>query len=260
MLLLLSPAKSLNFEPLAGDMAQSLPHTLPHFAKQTAQLIAELKKLAPQDIAELMSLSDALSALNVARYQAWRPKFTAGNAKQAILAFNGDVYAGFDAATMNADDLAWAQDHLCILSGLYGVLRPLDWMQPYRLEMGTKLVTTSAKNLYGFWGTQISDYLNQRLQTDATPVIINLASQEYFKSVDVKALKARVIECVFEEYKNGQYKIISFMAKKARGLMARYVVTHRIMTPHKLKGFNLAGYAFDANASEPERMVFRRKI
>ncbi len=262
MLLLLSPAKSLNFEPikdgLAGDTASALPHTLPHFAKPTAQLMTELKKYSPQEIAELMSLSDALSSLNVARYLAWRPKFTAQNAKQAILAFNGDVYAGFDAASMNTDDLVWAQDHVCILSGLYGVLRPLDWMQPYRLEMSTKLVTASAKNLYEFWGTQISDYLNQRLQTDATPVIINLASQEYFKSVDVKALKARVIECVFEEYKNGQYKIISFMAKKARGLMARYVVTHRIMTPHKLKGFNLAGYAFDANVSTPDRLVFRR--
>ncbi len=268
MLLLLSPAKSLNFEPLkvdlTGDKAQAVPHTLPHFARQSAQLITELKKLAPQDIAELMSLSDALSSLNVARYLAWSPKFTSKNAKQAILAFNGDVYAGFEASSLSVDDLVWAQDHVCILSGLYGVLRPLDWMQPYRLEMGTKLAvptgTATAKNLYQFWGSQISDYLNQRLKVDASPVVINLASQEYFKSVDAKALKARVIECVFEEYKNGQYKIISFMAKKARGLMARYIVTHRIMTPLKLKAFNLAGYAFDASVSTPERMVFRRKI
>ena len=271
MLVLLSPAKSLNFEPievdLAGAMAEPLPHTLPHFAKHSKQLIAELRKLAPQDIAELMNLSDALSALNVARYQAWRPAFTPQNAKQAILAFNGDVYAGFEAASLTADDLTWAQEHVCILSGLYGVLRPLDWMQPYRLEMGTRLAvhtsTATSKNLYGFWGGQISDYLNQRLKADATPVVINLASQEYFKSVQrtgPKALKARVIECVFEDYKNGQYKIISFMAKKARGLMARYIVTNRIMTPHMLKGFNLAGYAFDASVSTPERMVFRRKI
>lgn len=268
MLLLLSPAKSLNFEPLevdlTGDTVQALPHTLPHFAKQSAQLITELKKLAPQDIAELMSLSDALSSLNVVRYLAWSPKFTSQNAKQAILAFNGDVYAGFEASSLSVNDLVWAQDHVCILSGLYGVLRPLDWMQPYRLEMGTKLAvptaTATAKNLYQFWGSQISDYLNQRLKVDATPVVVNLASQEYFKSVDTKALKARVIECVFEEFKNGQYKIISFMAKKARGLMARYIVTHRIMTPHMLKDFNLSGYAFDANVSTPERMVFRRKI
>lgn len=270
MLLLLSPAKSLNFEPLqvdlAGEMAASLPHTLPHFSRQAAQLITELRKLAPQDIADLMSLSDALSSLNVARYLAWSPKFTAKNAKQAILAFNGDVYAGFEASSLTQDDLAWAQDHVCILSGLYGVLRPLDWMQPYRLEMGTRLAvptgtgTSTSKNLYGFWGSRISDYLNQRLQADATPIVINLASQEYFKSVETKVLKARVIECVFEEFKNGQYKIISFMAKKARGLMARYIVTHRIMTPSMLKRFNLAGYAFDAQVSTLDRMVFRRKI
>ncbi|MDO8774753.1 MAG: peroxide stress protein YaaA [Burkholderiaceae bacterium] len=264
MLLLLSPAKSLNFEPLAGEMAESLPHTLPHFSSQSAQLITELRKLAPQDIADLMSLSDALSSLNVARYLAWSPKFTAKNAKQAILAFNGDVYAGFEAASLKQDDLAWAQDHVCILSGLYGVLRPLDRMQPYRLEMGTRLAvptgTATTKNLYGFWGSRISDYLNQRLKADATPIVINLASQEYFKSVETKVLKARVIECVFEEFKNGQYKIISFMAKKARGLMARYIVTHRIMTPSMLKRFNLAGYAFDAQVSTLDRMVFRRKI
>ncbi len=262
MLLLLSPAKSLDFEPLVGDLAQGLPHTLPHFVKQPKQLIATLKTYSPQKIAELMSLSDALSSLNVTRYAAWRSTYTEKNAEQAILAFNGDVYAGFEAGTLQAEDLAWAQEHVCILSGLYGVLRPLDWMQPYRLEMGTRLpiAETGTKNLYGFWDDQISKYLNERLLTNESPVVINLASQEYFKAVNTKALKARVIECVFEEYKNGKYKIISFMAKKARGLMARYIVTQRIMTPHKLKGFNLDGYAFDANVSEPDRMVFRRKI
>lgn len=265
MLVLLSPAKSLDFKPLVGELAE-LPHTLPSFPKQTAQLIAVLKTYSPPQIADLMSLSDALSSLNVARYEAWRPRYTATNAKHAILAFNGDVYTGFEASSLGTDDLSWAQNHVCMLSGLYGVLRPLDWMQPYRLEMGTRLPVTSdvskttTKNLYGFWGSQIANYLNQRLKSDASPVVINLASQEYFKSVDQKILKARVVECVFEEYKNGQYKIISFMAKKARGLMARYIVTHRIATPQKLKSFNLAGYAFDAGVSTPERLVFRRKL
>lgn len=256
MLFLLSPAKSLDYDTPAGDV----PHTQPLFVKQSAELIGLLREKSPQEIAELMSLSDALSGLNVARYQAWNPKFTAKNAKQAVLAFNGDVYEGLDAKTLQADDLAWAQEHVCILSGLYGVLRPLDWMQPYRLEMGTQLANAKGNNLYKFWGTQIADYLNQRLQADKTPVVVNLASQEYFKSVDQKILKARVIECVFEDYKGGKYKIISFLAKRARGLMARYAATHRVTTPKQLEKFNLEGYAFDAAASELDRLVFRRKV
>ncbi|HCY14371.1 MAG: hypothetical protein A2Z93_09085 [Curvibacter sp. GWA2_64_110] len=256
MLFLLSPAKSLDYDTPAGDV----PHTQPLFVKQSAELIGLLREKSPQDIAELMSLSDALSGLNVARYQAWSPKFTAKNAKQAVLAFNGDVYEGLDARTLKADDLAWAQEHVCILSGLYGVLRPLDWMQPYRLEMGTQLANAKGNNLYKFWGTQIADYLNQRLQADKTPVVVNLASQEYFKSVDQKVLKARVIGCVFEDYKGGKYKIISFLAKRARGLMARYAATHRVSTPKQLEKFNLEGYAFDAAASVPDRLVFRRKL
>jgi len=256
MLFLLSPAKSLDYDTPAGDV----PHTQPLFVKQSAELIAILREKSPQDIAELMRLSDALSGLNVARYQAWSTKFTAKNAKQAVLAFNGDVYEGLDARTLKADDLAWAQEHVCILSGLYGVLRPLDWMQPYRLEMGTQLANAKGNNLYKFWGTQIADYLNQRLQADKTPVVVNLASQEYFKSVDQKMLKARVIECVFEDWKGGKYKIISFLAKRARGLMARYAATHRVTTPKQLEKFNLEGYAFDAAASVPDRLVFRRKL
>jgi len=255
-LFLLSPAKSLDYDTPAGDV----PHTQPLFVKQSAELIGLLREKSPQEIAELMSLSDALSGLNVARYQAWSTKFTAKNAKQAVLAFNGDVYEGLDARTLQAEDLAWAQAHVCILSGLYGVLRPLDWMQPYRLEMGTQLANAKGNNLYKFWGTQIADYLNQRLQADKTPVVVNLASQEYFKSVDQKALKARVIECVFEDYKGGKYKIISFLAKRARGLMARYAATHHVSTPKQLEKFNLEGYAFDAAASEPDRLVFRRKV
>ena len=255
MLFLLSPAKSLDFDA----PPKAVPHTQPLFVAQSAELIELLKAKQPQEIASLMKLSDALAGLNVARYAAWSPKFTAHNAKQAILAFNGDVYEGLDARSLPADDLAWAQDHVCILSGLYGVLRPLDYMQPYRLEMGTSLPNERGSNLYKFWGARLSEYLNGRLQRDVSPVVVNLASQEYFKAVDRKALKGRVIECVFQEYRNGDYKIISFMAKRARGLMARYAATHRVVTPHQLEGFDAEGYAFDALVSEPERLVFRRR-
>ena len=227
MLFLLSPAKSLDYEsPMAPH-----PHTAPLFVKQSKVLMDVLRTQSPQQIAELMSLSDKLSALNVARYQAWSTRATVKNARQAVLAFDGDVYGGLDARNLGEADLAWAQDHVCILSGLYGVLRPLDLMQPYRLEMGTKLANPQGRDLYQFWGTQISDYLNQRLRADISPVVINLASQEYFKAVDTRALKARVVDCVFEDYKNGQYKIISFNAKRARGLMARFAVTHQLVQP-----------------------------
>jgi len=195
----------------------------------------------------------------VARYQAWRPRFDARNSKQAVLAFNGNVYGGLDAVSLSPEEMAWLQDHVCILSGLYGVLRPLDWMQPYRLEMGTQLENAQGENLYQFWGSQISDYLNQRLRRDVSPVLVNLASKEYFKAVDLKALKARVIECVFEEYRGGHYKVIALYAKRARGLMARYAAQKGILTPRQLQGFNLEGYAFDAAASKPERLVFRRR-
>jgi len=256
MLFLLSPAKSLDYETPAGDV----PHTLPQFVPQSAELIAVLRPKSPQQIADLMDLSDALAALNVARYEAWSPKFTAKNAKQAILAFNGDVYDGLDAKSLSAEALSWAQQHVCILSGLYGVLRPLDRMQPYRLEMGTALANPKGKNLYAFWGSDIAAHLNQRLAKDTTPVIVNLASQEYFKAVDLKTLKARVIECVFEDYKGGKYKIISFFAKRARGLMARYATLNQINHPDGLQGFNLDGYAFAPAASSPDRLVFRRQL
>jgi cytoplasmic iron level regulating protein YaaA (DUF328/UPF0246 family) len=256
MLFLLSPAKSLDFDTPAPGVV----HTQPQFVPQAQALIDILRERSPQEIAELMDLSDALSGLNVARYQAWSPKFTAKNAKQAVLAFNGDVYEGLDAKSLKADDLAWAQEHVAILSGLYGVLRPLDYMQPYRLEMGTKLANPQGKDLYKFWGTQISDYLNKQLSKQEQAVVVNLASQEYFKSVDRKALQARVVECVFEDFKGGKYKIISFLAKRARGLMARYAVLKRVKTVEQLKKFNLEGYAFEAAASEPDRLVFRRKL
>ncbi len=256
MLFLLSPAKSLDYDTPAGDV----PHTQPLFTRQSQQLIDLLKVKSPQEIAELMSLSDTLAGLNVARYEAWRPKFTAKTSRQSVLAFNGDVYEGLDAKSLGANEMAWLQDHVCILSGLYGVLRPLDWMQPYRLEMGTKLANDKGKDLYKFWGTDIANYLNERLRRDVSPVIVNLASQEYFKAVDAKALKARVVDCVFEEYRNGQYKIISFMAKRARGLMARFAATHRVVTPQQLQAFDAEGYGYDAAASGPARLVFRRHL
>ncbi|MEK7345342.1 MAG: peroxide stress protein YaaA [Pseudomonadota bacterium] len=256
MLFLLSPAKSLDYAPAPAEV----PHTLPQFVPQSKALIEVLRQKSPQQISELMDLSDALSALNVARYEAWNPKFTAKNSKQAVLAFNGDVYEGLDAKTLSAKELDWAQTHVGILSGLYGVLRPLDWMQPYRLEMGTTLPTDKGRNLYQFWGAQIAEYLNAQLVKDKTPVIVNLASQEYFKSVNRKTLKARVIECVFEDFKGGTYKVISFNAKRARGLMARYAVKNRISHPEALLGFDLEGYAYDPAVSEPDRLVFRRKL
>ncbi len=260
MLFLLSPAKSLDYDT---PLPEGLPHTTPPFVAQSTALIAVLREQSPQQIASLMALSDKLAALNVARYQAWKPRFTASNSRQALLAFNGDVYEGLDARTLAADDLDWAQNHVAILSGLYGVLRPLDRMQPYRLEMGTRLATEAGSNLYQFWGSQIAEHLNTRLRAPSakadTPVVVNLASQEYFKAVDRKALKARVIECVFEDWKSGNYKIISFFAKRARGLMARYAITHRVATPRQLEGFDLDGYAFAPASSGPERLVFRRK-
>ena len=255
MLFLLSPAKSLDYHtPLA-------PHTptAPLFVKQSKALITLLRTQSPQDIAELMSLSDTLSALNVARYQAWSSRATVKNARSAVLAFDGDVYDGLSARSLGEQDLAWAQDHLCILSGLYGVLRPLDLMQPYRLEMGTKLANPQGRDLYQFWGTHIADYVNQRLRRDISPVVINLASQEYFKAVDTKTLKARVVECVFQELHNGQYKVISFCAKRARGMMARFAITHQLVQPEQLRAFDADGYAWDAASSSPQRYVFRRK-
>ena len=254
MLFLLSPAKSLDYESPLGPH----PHTDPLFVKQSKALITLLRTQSPQQIASLMSLSDKLAALNVARYAAWSPKASEKNARQAVLAFDGDVYGGLDARSLGELDLAWLQDHVCILSGLYGVLRPMDLMQPYRLEMGTRLENPQGRNLYQFWGTQISDYLNTRLQADISPVIVNLASQEYFKAVDTRALKARVVECVFEEYKNGEYKIISFLAKRARGLMARFATTERLVKPEQLRAFDVDGYSWNAAKSTPARYVFRR--
>ena len=255
VLFLLSPAKSLDYDT---PLPAGLPHTLPAFVPDAQRLIAVLREKSPQEVAALMSISDPLAALNVARYATWQPRFTAANARQAVMAFNGDVYEGLQAQSLSLEDLQWAQQHVAILSGLYGVLRPLDRMQPYRLEMGTRLATDAGANLYQFWGARIAEHLNQRLAADATPVVVNLASQEYFKSVDRKVLRARVIECVFEDHKAGQYKIISFYAKRARGLMARWAIQQRAATPRRLEEFDLEGYAFHPASSQPDRLVFRR--
>ncbi|MEZ5663613.1 MAG: peroxide stress protein YaaA [Burkholderiaceae bacterium] len=254
MLFLLSPAKSLDYEsPARTDI-----HTRPQFVSQAAELIGVLRQQSPQQIADLMNLSDTLAGLNVARYEAWSTRFTAGNSRQAAFAFDGDVYGGLDARSLSEDDMLWLQEHLCILSGLYGVLRPLDRMQPYRLEMGTRLATERGSNLYRFWGRQIADHLNVRAREQATPVVVNLASEEYFKAVDRKALVPRVVTCVFEERKGDGYKVISFMAKRARGLMMRYAVEHRIELPEALRHFDLEGYRHVPAASDQDRLVFRR--
>jgi cytoplasmic iron level regulating protein YaaA (DUF328/UPF0246 family) len=256
MLILLSPAKSLDYDtPPTTER-----HTLPQFIGESAALIDVLKPYPPAQLATLMGLSDALATLNVARYGAWSSKFTSANSKQAVLAFNGDVYEGLDARSLKPADLEWAQEHIGILSGLYGVLRPLDWMQPYRLEMGTKLPNPRGKDLYAWWGDILAEHLNQRLAEQGDNIVVNLASQEYFKAVKRKALQARVVECVFEDWKGGQWKVISFHAKRARGLMARHAVQRRAKTPKALLSFAAEGYAHDVAASAPDRLVFRRRL
>lgn len=258
MLFLLSPAKSLDYERPLPPFAQRPPRR-PPFVDESAALIEVLRQRSADDIAALMDLSPALAQLNAERYAAWRPRFTARNSRPAVLAFDGDVYDGLDAASLSADDLAWADRHLAILSGLYGVLRPLDAMQPYRLEMGTALPTERGRNLYAYWGGVIARHLNQRIRGDATPVVVNLASQEYFKAVRVDELRPRVIDCVFEDWKDGGYKVIGFFAKRARGMMARFAVQERVVTPEALQSFDRAGYAFAPAASDAARLVFRRR-
>ena len=254
MLIVLSPAKSLDFET---PSKVKVP-TLPEFVAESAKLIADLKKLAPQELAKLMDISDQLAALNVGRYRDWSKKFTEENSKPAIYAFDGDVYDGLDVKTLSAKAVTFAQDHIRILSGLYGALRPLDLMQPYRLEMGTAFKNARGKDLYAFWGGRVTESIKKVLEVQKKPVLLNLASEEYFKVLQPKELDCQVISPVFQDAKDGKYKIISFYAKRARGLMARYVVDNRITDPGDLKGFNLDGYKYCAAESKVEKPVFRR--
>lgn len=251
MLIVISPAKTLDFE----TQPSTENHSQPRFLANSQSLIDELKHLSTADIATLMKLSDKLAALNMARFQTWHTPFNLDNAKQAVLAFKGDVYTGLDADTLDAAGLEFAQSHLRILSGLYGVLRPLDLMQPYRLEMGTKFANKKGKDLYQFWASQLRESIESEL-TDG--ILINLASNEYFKAVEAKKLNARIITPVFMDWKNGQYKIISFYAKKARGLMSRYIIDHKIIEPESIKQFDSEGYKFSPEMSGTDEWVFLR--
>ncbi|MDH0143884.1 peroxide stress protein YaaA [Aquipseudomonas alcaligenes] len=254
MLLVISPAKTLDYDTPPATVRFTQPRHLDH----AQELIGQLRQMSPQQIGELMHLSDKLAALNVARYGSWQPDFTPANAKQALLAFKGDVYTGLAAEDFSEEDFDFAQAHLRMLSGLYGVLRPLDLMQPYRLEMGTKLANARGANLYEFWGERISGWLNEALAAQGDDILLNLASNEYFGAVKRKALNARIIDTEFKDLKNGQYKIISFYAKKARGLMARYVIKERIRDPEQLKAFDYQGYRYSAEQSKPDSLVFLR--
>lgn len=258
MLFVLSPAKSLDFDPVSAD----IPHTLPRFIDKSVPLIDILRKQSPAQIAEMMSLSDKLAVLNVTRYADWSEKHTQPEAKQAILAFNGDVYEGLDAPSLNKKQLSYVQDHVRVLSGLYGVLRPLDLMHPYRLEMGTKLANPAGKDLYAWWRDSNTGCVLADLKAAGAP-LINTASDEYFKSVDRKALEKAgvpVIDCIFEDFKDGKFKIISFYAKRARGLFVRAAAEGNWKTPADLQKFDAEGYGFVPAASTETKLVFRRRV
>jgi hypothetical protein len=254
MLMVVSPAKDLDYQ----TAAPAVEVTMPALLADSAELMKVCRTLTPLQLSELMHISDKLAGLNAARFTQWQLPFTPENAKAALFAFNGDVYQGLAATTLAVDDLAYAQQHLRILSGLYGVLRPLDLMQPYRLEMGTKLANSRGKDLYQFWGSIVTDNLNQQLEQVQASVLLNLASQEYFKAVKPKQLARPVLDVQFKDFKNGDYKIISFFAKKARGLMARYVIEQRIDQVDGLKDFALEGYQFSPAQSSSAQLVFLR--
>ncbi|WP_394192261.1 peroxide stress protein YaaA [Pseudoalteromonas atlantica] len=256
MITVISPAKNLDYEtPPATDK-----FTQPELLEHSEELMKVCRELTPAQIGSLMKISDKLSGLNAARFSEWSQPFTTDNAKQAVLAFNGDVYGGLDAGTLTAGELDYAQNHLRILSGLYGLLKPLDLMQAYRLEMGTKLENTRGKNLYEFWGSVIANKLNDVLKAQDAQYLVNLASNEYFKAVDKKTLNAQIITPHFKDCKNGQYKIISFYAKKARGLMARYIIENKVTQLSQLKEFTVDGYYFSEEATQKElEPVFLRE-
>jgi len=254
MLIVLSPAKTLDYENPPGTRKSTQPALL----DQAEALVSDARQLSPQQISKLMGVSDRIADLNHQRFMNWGKPFTLDNAKQALLAFKGDVYTGLDADTLNNDDLAFAQQHLRILSGLYGVLRPLDLMQPYRLEMGLKFNNSGGKNLYEFWGEDITAVLNKQLKTLKSEVLVNLASNEYFKAVKPGALNAEVITPVFKDLKGGKYRVVSFFAKKARGQMARYAIDKRLEDVADLKKFRTGGYRYNKAESTAREWVFTR--
>ena len=255
MLLVISPAKTLDFETPSHTQLSSQGNYL----AQAQDLINVLAPMPPQDIAQLMKLSDKLAALNTARYGSWHTPFTVDNAKQAILAFKGDVYTGLEAHTLTDAQLEFSQSHMRILSGLYGLLRPLDLMQAYRLEMGTKLDNPKGKDLYAYWGNTLTQGLNQLLEQDTSPILINLASNEYFKAIVTKELTGRLVTPVFKDRKKGNYKIISFFAKKARGMMARFIIENQLTNVEDLKAFDKAGYYYSELQSTENQWVFLRE-
>lgn len=254
MLLVISPAKTLDFEtPAVTDQFSRAD-----FLDRSALLIEELRALSPGDISSLMKISDKLGSLNFGRFQDWQPPTEPELGKQAVLAFKGDVYTGLDADNMSDDDLAFAQRHLRILSGLYGLLRPLDIMQPYRLEMGTPFANSGGKNLYEFWGNTLTEALNTCAADNGDEVLINLASNEYFKAVKPKQLKLPIITPVFKDLKGDKYKIISFYAKKARGMMAAYIIKNRLTDVEAIKQFDVEGYRYSESMSDGNEWVFIR--
>ena len=255
MLMVISPAKTLDYESPLATQRFSQPALL----EKSHQLIDVARDLSPAQIGSLMSISDKLAHLNAERFNQWQPPFSLDNARQAILAFKGDVYTGLQAETFSEADFDFAQQHLRMLSGLYGVLRPLDLMQPYRLEMGIKLANPAAKDLYGFWGDLLTHKLNEAMAEQGDEVLINLASDEYFKAVKPKQLNGELIKPVFLDEKNGKFKVISFYAKKARGLMSRFVIQNRLSKPEQLKQFDVDGYFFAADESQGNELVFKRR-
>ncbi|GAV21294.1 hypothetical protein MMIC_P2277 [Mariprofundus micogutta] len=254
MLIVISPAKKLAY----SKPSPTARFTQPQFLDQAAALIDIMREKDSFEIADLMKLSMKLADLNMQRYQEWHRPFTTENAKQALFAFSGDVYQGLDAETLSAGDIDFAQDHLCILSGLYGLLRPLDLMQAYRLEMGTKLAGDHGRNLYEFWGSSITQAINERIAAQGDKILINLASNEYFSSLQTSDVRGNIITPVFKELRNGAYRIISFNAKKARGYMSRYIIENRLTEPEELKAFAIADYAFNADMSSDNEFVFTR--
>ena len=254
MLILVSPAKTLDFEQPPLTQVYSQPDFLTH----SQELIQVCRQLTPSDIETLMKVSDKIAGLNAARFGEWQPDFNLDNAKQAIFAFRGDVYTGFDADSLSEAEIAQTQSQLRILSGLYGLLRPLDLIMPYRLEMGTALSNPKGKNLYEFWGDTLTQAVNEALAESGSDIIVNLASNEYFKAIKPKKLQGQLISPVFKDGKNGQYKVISFFAKRARGMMARYIITNKVNTLAELKAFNLAGYYYSEEQSSPTHPTFLR--